>query len=191
MQLAAVRKEEVIEVARFVEPHFARRLQTFEGTIIHLGDVIAGAGFRRMDTGMFGTRDIVPNLAVSRPDMKVCVFNFEKDEMVFDAQQASPLRLRHKEVRGGVQDGNAHLYRVGLPPLPAEARKAVEQNGGVDQTRILFEAKDWEQMRAPVRPAMEDPAVIRHLVGDLWGVLFTWDLTPAERKALLRAGVAF
>lgn len=42
---------------------------------------------------------------------------------------------------------------------------------------ILFEAV-WE----PNPPT--DPALIRHLIGDLWVVVATWDLTELERAAI-------
>jgi len=43
---------------------------------------------------------------------------------------------------------------------------------------ILFEA-DWQ---APPR----DPALVRHIAGDLWTVLATWNLTELERAVLAR-----
>lgn len=42
---------------------------------------------------------------------------------------------------------------------------------------ILFEA-EWD--RIPPK----DPALIRHLIGDLWVVVATWDLTELERAAI-------
>lgn len=46
---------------------------------------------------------------------------------------------------------------------------------------ILFEA-EWAEHTPP---APIDPALIRHLRGDLWVVRGVWDLTPLERAVLM------
>jgi hypothetical protein len=43
---------------------------------------------------------------------------------------------------------------------------------------VLWEVERWEL----VPPT--DPALIRHIRGDLWAVLATWDLTEIERHVL-------
>jgi hypothetical protein len=43
---------------------------------------------------------------------------------------------------------------------------------------ILWEVDKWT-MEPPV-----DPALLRHIRGDLWSVVATWDLTPLERAVL-------
>lgn len=43
---------------------------------------------------------------------------------------------------------------------------------------ILFEVEAWTP--APSR----DPALLRHIRGDLWAVVATWDLTPLEMAVL-------
>lgn len=43
---------------------------------------------------------------------------------------------------------------------------------------VLFEVDEWRAV-APV-----DPALLKHLGGDLWAVLAVWDLTEVERLAL-------
>lgn len=45
---------------------------------------------------------------------------------------------------------------------------------------VLFEAT-WFQTRAWIKG---DPALVKHLGGDLWVVVATWDLTPLERAVL-------
>jgi hypothetical protein len=43
---------------------------------------------------------------------------------------------------------------------------------------VLWEVEEW----SPVPPV--DPALLRHIRGDLWAVLATWDLSPLERAVL-------
>lgn len=51
---------------------------------------------------------------------------------------------------------------------------------GIAQMHLLFEA-EWARHTPP---APVDPALIRHIGGDLWAVLAIWDLTPLERAVL-------
>lgn len=68
------------------------------------------------------------------------------------------------------------LYRAMVPIVPPRFRVP-----GWRGAHVLFEA-EWH-LHQP--PAPVDPALIRHLRGDLWVVLGTWDLTPLERAVLL------
>jgi hypothetical protein len=46
--------------------------------------------------------------------------------------------------------------------------------------QILFEVEEW----APDPTAPRDPALLKHIGGDLYAVLATWDLTPLEQSVL-------
>lgn len=71
-------------------------------------------------------------------------------------------------------------YSAQLPPLPREAQKAVN-DFGADKSMVLWEA-DWEQ-----RDQYLDPAILVPVWRDLYSVVYTWDLTDAERNALKKA----
>jgi len=71
-------------------------------------------------------------------------------------------------------------YNAQLPPLPREAQKAVK-DFGADKSMVLWEA-DWEQ-----RDQYLDPAILVPVWRDLYSVVYTWDLTDAERNALKKA----
>lgn len=61
-----------------------------------------------------------------------------------------------------------------VPTVPPQYRPA----SSLANYHILFEA----QWRTP--PRASDPALLRHLGGDLWVVLATWDVTPLEAAVL-------
>jgi hypothetical protein len=71
-------------------------------------------------------------------------------------------------------------YSAQTPPLPREAQKAVE-DFGADKSLVLWEA-DWEEKEQYL-----DPAILVPVWRDLYSVVYTWDLTDAERAALKKA----
>lgn len=69
-----------------------------------------------------------------------------------------------------------HSWKAMVPVVPPRFRRR-----GWRTCHVLFEA-EWTRHTPP---APVDPALIRHLRGDLWVVLGVWDLTPLERAVLL------
>lgn len=67
-------------------------------------------------------------------------------------------------------------YQAMVPIVPPRFR-----TWGWRGAHVLFEA-EWAKHTPP---APIDPALIRHVRGDLWVVLGVWDLTPLERAVLL------
>ncbi len=76
--------------------------------------------------------------------------------------------------------GDKHTYTAELPPFP---RKAIEAHNKSDNTAVLWEAS-WKR-----GPSLDDPVIIQKIIGNLWLVLYSWDLTDVERKALQASGV--
>lgn len=66
-------------------------------------------------------------------------------------------------------------WRAMVPIVPPRFRAR-----GWRGAHVLFEA-EWAKHTPP---APVDPALIRHVRGDLWVVLGVWDLTPLERAVL-------
>jgi len=66
-------------------------------------------------------------------------------------------------------------YKAMVPPVPPKFRPSTS----LTNFHILWEA-EWQQ-HAPV-----DPALLRHIGGDLYAVLAIWDLTELERTVLMR-----
>lgn len=66
--------------------------------------------------------------------------------------------------------------RAMVPHVPPGLRPAHSLDGYV----TLFEVMEW----APDPTAPADPALLKHIGGDLYAVLAVWDLTPLEQSVL-------
>lgn len=62
-----------------------------------------------------------------------------------------------------------------VPSIPAKCRPKLRN---LRHCHILWEVERWD----PTPPV--DPALVKHIRGDLWAVLATWDLTELERLVL-------
>lgn len=82
--------------------------------------------------------------------------------------------LRVRLDRPDVPPTRAPSFQALVPLVPPEHRPA----RALDRYHILFEA-DWRPTVAP-----RDPALIKHIGGDLWAVYAVWDLTELERAVL-------
>lgn len=69
----------------------------------------------------------------------------------------------------------AHGGRTIVPLIPPRHRPRRRR---LHLFHILWEVERWD----PTPPV--DPALLRHIRGDLWSVVATWDLTPLERAVL-------
>lgn len=72
--------------------------------------------------------------------------------------------------------GHIEAYTI-VPNIPAPLRPAF----GLDGYHILFEAEGWHEYKPP---APRDPALLKHVGGDLYAVLAVWDLTELERAVI-------
>jgi hypothetical protein len=83
-------------------------------------------------------------------------------------------------VPGPDQVTNA-VYRANtiVPIIPPRHRPRRHRIRGF---HILWEVEQWR------RVAPKDPALLRHIRGDLWSVVATWDLTDLERAVLSARG---
>lgn len=133
----------------------------------------------------------LPRLAIARmTDLRIQVRFHDEQTIFYPATMRSSWNGPYNE-RSGL---NAGVVRVpaARPPQPAgvQNRRPISAEAIVplvppalrpklarQRYFVLFEA-EWNL----VPPY--DPALIRHLVGDLWIVLSTWDLTELERAAI-------
>jgi hypothetical protein len=62
-----------------------------------------------------------------------------------------------------------------VPLVPPQHRPRRPKLG---RFHVLWEVERWDHT------APRDPALLRHIRGDLWAVVATWDLTELERAVL-------
>lgn len=125
----------------------------------------------------------LPRMAICRADAKQCFVTMSRDNMIFGLSREAanrgglvgrttvrvplpedPLR-RHHWIRG-------HTI---VPTIPPQYRPKIRH---LHRYHVLWEVEAWTQV--PPR----DPALVKHIRGDLWSVLAIWDLTDLERAVL-------
>lgn len=82
--------------------------------------------------------------------------------------------LPEREVSWRLHRGD---MRAMVPHVPPALRPVHKLSGYA----VLFEVEQWA--RAPRPPG--DPALLKHIGGDLYAVLATWDLTKLEQSVLM------
>lgn len=146
--------------------------------VIRLSEVIAAGGY--FDGGL-------PRLAIIRATATTC-------HVALHGRSRSRVDVVYGETwwpdnRGALV--GRHTVRV-TPTTPPELKGARSARTIVPlippgcrprrprlaSCHVLWEVEAWD----PTPP--RDPALLRHLRGDLWSVLATWDLTELERAVL-------
>lgn len=151
--------------------------------VIRLSEVIVAGGW--FDKGL-------PKLAIARADatqVGVQVTRYADDtcQVVYRHTDDQWARVRAAHV-------GRHGVTVTLPtPAPPSGRPTWGRGQTVvpmipprfrprrprlHRTHVLWEVERWD----PTPPV--DPALLRHIRGDLWAVLATWDLTELERAVI-------
>lgn len=125
---------------------------------------------------------LLPALAVMRADQPWCHVQVRTTGAVLYHHQGQP---RWNETRNLIElpagtlpeahPTHSWVHRAMVPPVPPRLRPKHD----LGNYHVLWEA-EWETT-APV-----DPALLRHIGGDLYAVLATWDLTDLERTVLTR-----
>ena len=151
--------------------------------VVMLSNVMAAGGFH--DNGL-------PKLAIARADATQCWVRVEGWGGGPDTTRALVFRdtdwtenrgaivarhsVRVREVPFRVPDGRHRSSgKTVVPSIPPRFRPRPHRIRGF---HILWEVDEW----TPAPPV--DPALLRHIRGDLWSVMATWDLTPLERAVL-------
>jgi hypothetical protein len=71
-------------------------------------------------------------------------------------------------------------WQAMVPIVPPKHRPAGART--LDSFVVLWEVDDWQWAQVPAPPG--DPALLRHVGGDIYAVLAVWDLTELERLVL-------
>lgn len=171
MNLIEVSPQDLVSIKKFISLEDEKKIDKAVGKVINLQRVIEAGGYRYQKFGFTDNRRL-PRLAVGkgasvRVDMRKGRVTFISDWTTAIGMDISWARIE-PDVVGK------------LPPLPREAKRLLE----VDKATMVL----WEATYTNVAP-LEDPAIVRQLVGNLWEVLHIWDLSEVEKEALRTAGV--
>lgn len=145
--------------------------------VISLSTAITAGGW--FDNGL-------PRIAITRADATQCVVQLDWNShgLTFydDRATGRPVRAlvgaNHVRVNVELPPGRRVLRaRTVVPPIPPRhrPRRGTRRLG---LYHVLWEVEQWD----PTPP--RDPALLRHICGDLWAVLAVWDLTDIERHVL-------
>lgn len=148
-------------------------------SVVMLSEVFAAGGW---------FPDGLPRLAIARADatecwVRVSGWNGERRSVLFaDDERATNLGAlvgRHT-VRVSMPapenvDRGRWRARTIVPLIPPRHRP---KRSRLRTHHVLWEVEAWD----PTPP--RDPALMRHIRGDLWAVVATWDLSPLERAVL-------
>jgi hypothetical protein len=147
--------------------------------LIKLSETIAAGGFELKSRTNAAAPVLVPKLAVMAADQKWCWLLTQADgSLQFKAHDSwRSKKAERVEFPAGTFAGLSHSrdnFRALVPPIPPRLRPTI----ALSNFHILWEA-EWQ------RCAPKDPALLRHIGGDLYAVLAVWDLTELERAVLM------
>lgn len=150
--------------------------------VIDLGSTIRSGGIHTIITRNSEVR--LPRLAVMRADQQWCAVATSLDGSVTFHPQGYPKSTESRNLvrlpadtlpRTSEYSTTTHWqFRAMVPPVPPALRPADK----IGNYHILWEA-EW-QKSPPV-----DPALLKHIGGDLYAVVAIWDLTELERTVLM------
>lgn len=149
--------------------------------VIALSDTIRAGGLDELGR---------PHLAVVRATAKTCFLRTRVDVVTYSDVHSWAIRSgQTREIEPGTRGLSIPFpgatwgrseYEAIVPIIPPEHRPRIGRGlAKLDGFHILWEAV-WTTSRAP-----RDPALLRHLHGDLWAVHAVWDLTDLERAVLV------
>jgi hypothetical protein len=190
--------------AEQLEQYRSIKHPTEEDKAIVAGLLAAAAG-----KGLVNLRDVIiaggvnelgfPRLAVCRSDAEWCYLSVSGSWRT-NAERSwiiGPYTVTFSAVQRSRQDGRTsprsfHTFRSvpwesaasvdrrlrsQVPMIPPALRPPVSR---LRDFVTLWEVDEWAE--APAPPG--DPALLRHVTGELYSVEATWDLTPLERAVL-------
>jgi hypothetical protein len=159
--------------------------------VLRLSHTIRAGGVEdKVFRGRWNSRNTVtvtlPRLAVARANRTevwtrgvdergACTMQTKRDPHVNN--RVDVVRFADETFEAGTTDewGSTPRIKAVVPNVPPRLRPRV----GLGNFHVLFEAEWGLDPEPPV-----DPALLRHIGGDLYAVVATWDLTELERAVL-------
>lgn len=136
-------------------------------TVIDLLQVMKEAG--TFESGL-------PRLAIMRADKTECYCRrWDSGDLQFKSSRNWYRTTWSKDIHGVCIPGKAKEGKAIVPLIPPQYRPG---DSVAKKYFILWEA-DWEEVP-------KDPALLKHLSGNLYSVVAVWDLTPVEQAVLRR-----
>jgi hypothetical protein len=143
--------------------------------VIRLTEVIKMGGY--FDGGL-------PRIAVAGATWPECFVVWSGDDLIFcdeNRNRNQGALVGNHSVRVPMRDiavPDVRNWRRGHAPIPLVPPNHRPKPRRLRHCHVLWEVEQWNQVPA------RDPALIRHIRGDLWAVLAIWDLTELERAIL-------
>lgn len=129
----------------------------------------------------------LPRLAIARATAQDCVVSHDGGDLVFHGVARGESHWNARNRGAALNKSTVRIFdaavgaeycrpaRTIVPPIPPRHRPTKRRLAGF---HVLWEVDTW----TPEPPV--DPALIRHIRGDLWSVVAVWDLTDIERAVL-------
>ena len=138
--------------------------------------------------GLFETSNR-PKLALARADAKTVRCIQSGNDIIFDTSGepwgtvnrgalVGEDSSRIRDVLPLDEHGRRIYFQAGETVVPTIPPRHRPKGKRIGMFHILWEVEKWD----PTPPV--DPALVRHIRGDLWAVIAMWDLTPLERAVL-------
>lgn len=137
-----------------------------------------------------------PLLAIARADRKEVRFRWRSSDRAAGFSTAHPnAPVATDTLDLTVDMGAAHGRRDGhgygttiqgfalVPLVPPAGLRVIGGRSQLCRAFVLWEVEQWADSRRTAKPD-RDPYLLRHLGGDLYSVLYEWDLTELERAVM-------
>lgn len=143
--------------------------------LIRLGEVLRAGGL--------DDRTHLPKLAIMRADEDWCYVQLRErtggGQYLADQWLRSNASRRRVEIPPGTFPADEFSVTFGFRAIVPIVPPRLRPRGSLRSYHVLWEA-DWALAPAPPR----DPALLRHIGGELYAVVAVWDLTELERAVL-------
>jgi hypothetical protein len=130
-------------------------------------------------------KDGLPRIGIAGATWPECHVVWTGDDLVFTDDGAWSHNRGALVGRGSVRVPMRDVgippvrsWRRGTAPIPLVPPRCRPRPRRLKHCHVLWEVEAWNSVPA------RDPALLRHIRGDLWAVLAVWDLTELERAVL-------